>query len=632
MPATRTPPRPHPALRVGITGHRLQRLLESDVAIAGVAAQLRAVLTEIRDAAQTVAHQYAAVYAGPPLLRFISPLAEGSDQIAADAALELGYALDVPLPCLASIYTAAFQQPARPMSEDPRAAFNRLLARAESVQVLDGAPGATLDGAAYAAVGRAVLRHADVLIAVWDGTPPEGAGGTGAVVAQARSWDVPVVVIDPRHPGAWRTDTAVGPSADPTLAGAVREVLAPPPAEATEGQRRRWFGARDAQPAGTRAVAAALRRYLHTRVAWGVGGLFSFIVGIFAFEWPFRHPTVTLGHAAINRARRNWDALWTTPSRVDPALVHPINRLLRDYYAWADGLADRFGTLHRDFATTPYVLAPIAVIAILLAQVGLVNAVPVVRATVEFVILLVNFLLYLRGVFAHYHDQWIDCRSLAEQLRHLAFLWPLGRPLRPVRVSGVAETEASRSAWTGWYARAVARQGGLFPCVMTPERLEAFRQMLVERFIRPQHAYHDRTRRRYSRVHAVLHRVALVLFAGAMALAAADFISVLVGATPPTHAGLDKRFGWAALAAALAILLPGLGTGIHGFMSQGDFSNLSRRSEQMCQQLDALTAKVATTPLTVDALGDIAEDAAEVMRDEVSNWRVFARLKAPALV
>ena len=67
-------------------------------------------------------------------------------------------------------------------------------------------------------------------------------------------------------------------------------------------------------------------------------------------------------------------------------------------------------------------------------------------------------------------------------------------------------------------------------------------------------------------------------------------------------------------------------------MSQGDFSNLSRRSEQMCQQLDALTAAVATTPLTVDALGDVAEDAAEAMRDEVSNWRVFARLKAPALV
>ena len=75
MPAIRTPPRPHPALRVGITGNRLQRLLESDVAIADVAAQLRTVLTEIRDGAQTVAHQYAAVYAGPPLLRLISPLA-----------------------------------------------------------------------------------------------------------------------------------------------------------------------------------------------------------------------------------------------------------------------------------------------------------------------------------------------------------------------------------------------------------------------------------------------------------------------------------------------------------------------------------------------------------------------------
>ena len=479
-----------------------------------------------------------------------------------------------------------------------------------------------------------MLRHSNVLIAVWDGAPPEGPGGTGTVVDQARSWNIPVVVIDPRQPRAWRNAAAVGPAADPTLAGALREVLAPPPPDPPASQRSWWSREARGQGSSTQEgkVAGGLWRYVHTRVAWGVGGLFSFVVRIFAFESPLKRPTVTLGQAAIDRARRNWDALWAKPSRVDPAVVQPINHLLRDYYVWADGLADRFGTLHRDFSTTPYVLAPLAVIAILLAQAGLINAEPAVRATVEFAILLLNFLLYLRGVFAHYHDQWIDCRSLAEQLRHLAFLWPLGRPLRAVRLRGVAATEAQRSEWVGWYARAVARQGGLFPCVMTPERLEAFRQMLVDRFIRPQYQYHDRTRRRYSRVHSVLHRLALVLFAGALGLAAADFIAVLVGGTPPTHAGLDRRFRWAALAAALAILLPGLGTGIHGFMSQGDFSNISRRSEQMCHQLDSLTARIMATPLTVDALGDVAEDAADAMQDEVSNWRVFARLKAPSLV
>ena len=52
----------------------------------------------------------------------------------------------------------------------------------------------------------------------------------------------------------------------------------------------------------------------------------------------------------------------------------------------------------------------------------------------------------------------------------------------------------------------------------------------------------------------------------------------------------------------------------------------------MTQQLEPLIQTVESTPLTLEALGNIAEDAAETMRDEVLNWRVFARLKAPALV
>jgi hypothetical protein len=39
----------------------------------------------------------------------------------------------------------------------------------------------------------------------------------------------------------------------------------------------------------------------------------------------------------------------------------------------------------------------------------------------------------------------------------------------------------------------------------------------------------------------------------------------------------------------------------------------------------------ARTPPAVETLGDLAEDAADVMRDEVLNWRVFVRLKPPSL-
>lgn len=642
MPPAPTPPRPQPALRVGVTGHRLNRLLEPDVDLAGLMAQVRTALSTVRTAAEQAASDYSDVYSGPPLLRLISPLAEGADQLIANEALELGYSLHVPLPCSAAIYTAAFQQVCNASAEDPCAAFQRLIGRADAVQVLDGSPTAVLDGAAYAAVGRAVLRHADLLIAVWDQSPADGAGGTAAVVDQARSWQLPVFVIDPRRPVHARLDDTAGLPAGTDLAALTRDLLAPPPADAAVVKTSWWrvkpkasAGRGGAGNSGPRqSIAAPLLQYLHTRVSWGIGGLFTSVVGFFALDWPPKPRVVTLGGARLVGTRKSWDALWSSPPPLDPAIVTPITQLLREPYAWADGLADRFGTLHRDLSTTPYALAPMAVIAILLAQIGLTDAGagPAVRSTIEFLILFANFLLYLRAVHAHYHDRWIDCRSLAEQLRYLAFLWPLGRPLRAIRYVGDDKGEAPRIAWVGWYARAIARQGGLFPIVFTPERLAECREIVVDRFIQPQLAYHTRASRRNQRVHTVLHRVALVLFAGAMLLSASDFVSVLWTHTPITQAGLSKGFGWAAAAAAVAILLPGIGTGVHGFLSQGDFWNLCLRSQKMTQQLEPLVKTVESTPLTLEALGNVAEDAAETMRDEVLNWRVFARLKAPALV
>jgi hypothetical protein len=257
-----------------------------------------------------------------------------------------------------------------------------------------------------------------------------------------------------------------------------------------------------------------------------------------------------------------------------------------------------------------------------------------IQAGVELGILSLNLIFYEAAIRAGYHDRWIDYRSLAEELRHLAYLWPLGRPLRSARrvLGEAADSEASHFAWVGWYGRAVARQGGLYPGVFTSERLEACREMLVEHFMRPQCHYHGRTLARYRRVKERLHGTALWLFRIAWGLAAIDVVmSLLFHKLPPSQTPLASVFGWGVVAAALAVVLPYVATGTHGFLSQGDFWNLARRSERMCQQLEPLMATVKSAPLTLEALGTFAEDAADVMRDEVLNWRVFVRLKPPAL-
>jgi hypothetical protein len=73
-----------------------------------------------------------------------------------------------------------------------RDAFLELLSQAvETVNM----PPVGIRDEAYEAVGRFVVGHSDVLIAVWDGKPARGQGGTGQIVAEARQRGLPLAWI-----------------------------------------------------------------------------------------------------------------------------------------------------------------------------------------------------------------------------------------------------------------------------------------------------------------------------------------------------------------------------------------------------------------------------------------------------
>ena len=624
-----TPPRPYPAIRVGVVGHRLAALADGGTDLPRLRTTLRTLLDRIQTTAHDTAAEHPGIFAGPARLRVISPLAEGTDQLVATEALQLGYALHVPLPCPAATYSAAFQTSPPGGGEDPRTAFASLLAQAQNVQILDDSPGATLDPAAYAAVGRTVLRHTDVLIAVWDGAPAAGPGGTGEVVDQARAWQLPVVRIDPRRSGEWTFEPNTKASTRQSLEGTIQDLLRPPVAGVPGASARK----------GKRATLSPLAEYLATHPRPGIGGSFAL-----ATRWAagilLPLPIVTLGRATIHRARIEWRALW---QHTDPALAHPVSHGLEEFYVWAEGLGNRYGTLHRDAATTPYLLAPFAVLLALLAHWGetlIGGHAAAAFGWTEVLVLLGIVALYQRAVAQRYHDRWIDYRSMAEEFRQLAFLWPLGRPLPAIELVGETEGEASQFAWVGWYVRAVVRELGLCPGSWTPAHLEKLRDVLANQFIGSQIAYHTRTAERFERVSTRLEQITVWTFICALVIGLLH-VSVF-GRDAPIETTLSysaspiiKSSAWQVLAilgAIMAIYLPALGAAVHGFLSQGDFRNLAHRSQRMCEHLSPLTAEVAHARLHFEDLGVIAEKAAAVMRDEVVYWRVFVRLKPPALV
>ncbi len=153
-------------VRIGITGH--SNLTDATAQL--VASGLREILEEQRDD-----------------LVGVTCLARGADQVFARVVLELGGTLEVVLPA------ADYRE--RKVKPDNAAEFDDLIAEA-SVHTM---PFAESNRDAYMAASEHVLSIVDKMVAVWDGGPSGGHGGTADVVEAARERGLDVTVVWPEH-------------------------------------------------------------------------------------------------------------------------------------------------------------------------------------------------------------------------------------------------------------------------------------------------------------------------------------------------------------------------------------------------------------------------------------------------
>jgi hypothetical protein len=204
MPLTTKPVEaPDPLLRIGITGHR---------AIAADPMVSKAVEAAITKVFQTLANGSTPSKADEPLssptrfrLKAISMLAEGADLVGMQAALECGAELMGVLPFDEQSYREGFA------GGSSRVIFDNVLSKLSSIVVLGGIVG---DDASYELANSEILDRSDVVIAVWDGDPARGPGGTGDVVHDALERGLPVIVISPQ---AETTPTLLGVAGETSL-------------------------------------------------------------------------------------------------------------------------------------------------------------------------------------------------------------------------------------------------------------------------------------------------------------------------------------------------------------------------------------------------------------------------------
>ncbi len=593
--------RPRAALAVGVTGHRRERLAAAgadDSYISNTVAQLLGgIAKSCRDAIEEYGEFFAEAKAE---LRLVTAVAEGSDQLAGEVARRQGWVLDLCLPFSREEY-------ARDFNDDPsRVHYQELLTSARCVFELHGSR--TDEQTAYQAVGRMILDQCDVLIAVWDGNPARGRGGTAQVVAEAIGQRIPVIRIDPSA----RTEPELMWSGldDADLEQLLLETV--PSAPAVPLLKNLVFAL--SQPPGREADAKLLRRFLaggqrphrpamsYPLLLWATG------------VRPMR--VSDFRHREEADSARDLRELLATVS-ASPHVDNGRLQRLVDRYARADAAALDYSRLHRSGFVGNYALAALAV---LLALAGLVMPQLKVLLVGGELLVVVSILIRTRaGNRAGWHAMWLDNRHLAERLRTLCLTSLVGD-------LGLRHSEQRDAAaipgWVGWYSRAAGREAGLLCRRADRGYLEQV-QAVALAAIEEQIHYQETGAAEAHAIEERLERAGEFCF-GATILACTVWL-VLTVAGVQMH--ISGKVSATEVLTLLTGLLPALGAASYGIRMQADFAGNAARAAVTSDRLSRLAQSIRRDPPSQERLSARLRRLADIMLADVERWRATYKVR-----
>jgi hypothetical protein len=440
-------------IRIGVTGHRD---LESSAALVDVPDRVRRLVPRSSTTSVRVG--------------VVSALAEGADRLVVDevfhhaAALGEQARLEVVLPFPRERYVD--EQEFSQRAEDE---FDKWLSRSESVMEVGATWKPEQGDRAYEAASHLVVARSDVLVALWDGKPSRGPGGTADTLLFAAELGKPCVWV-PTDGVAEPYDNFKPGSATAFLADVRKRAAA---SDSEEG----------ADDASERSVAATL-------------------AGAFAELDEFnRTPLPPLPHL-----RRRIERELGTTDAVEDWIALPFAR--------AATLADQFQSR---FMLATWLIAALATGAAAALAVSVTQEHPSQAwAWAEVSALVSLFLLFVLVHLAGLHRRWLSYRLLAERFRSAFFIAPVGIDFQ--RGAGLEAAFVERRS-ADWLQRGVEEVWESRPREPTPLDMETLRRRLADRWIGSQISYHARACRQHERHGRVLTSLILVCFFGTVAFA-----------------------------------------------------------------------------------------------------------------
>lgn len=611
-------PRPAPAFRLGVVGNR--DLQDADKG--ALTATVTRFLTQLRAAIDTSLTELSKVggtepyIPNPPRLFLVDSLAEGADQLVAEAAISAGhgYRIRCPIPFATDVYKAFFAYD----REASIAAYDRITHEQANDPIIveltcSSEPAHRSDG--YAAAADIILDNSDLLFAIYDFARSGREGGTVETVEKGLAAGLPVVAIDLRDPGKLvvprgQSSGDAGEAVTPdVLQDIVGRILLPPGAN------------------------AGLQRYLREPLIAG-GGVTRFVLRslnqIYGAFWS-AIPTLGAIGAALqlsgHRAEPRANAL---PSAQDPErtrIIDEVQRPYRERMAPVDALAGFYMKFYRGSFVMNFVFGAFAVLFGLLSYFNHAHMAVWLRA--EIVALGVILINFIGSRLWDWHGRALDYRFIAEYLRQMAMLAPLGRSAPSIRPAAQYHGHDPTDTWMGWYVRALDRDHGLIdfesrarPTVLQMDEafLDTMRSRLCREWLLGQLQYYQTIERRFEGAITVFRALMFLLFA---------ITAVGVGAHLMHFTIALDVSSWredAVLTIILAALPAFLGA-LHGIAVQGELEVTAERAGDMTAHLAnvilVMTCQADAKSGTLMQLSDEAVHAARMMLEEVLDWRII---------
>lgn len=611
------PARPSLVLRLGITGARNLRADQLE----RIRKQLNDVFGLVKSemeqlaAANAVADSYASEPGADlrPTVYLITPLALGADRLAAKAALDQECGIYVPMPFPQAVYeqdftgNAGMSQDAEPISaEQDLAQFRHLLTLASGKLELDGDRGAGPDdrhsaGRAYEAVGRFVVRHSDLLLAIWDGKPSNGLGGTAEIVHFAGTAGVPVWWIHTQE------------ECEPEWLADIQDIqyLKPsaPDAPTAEARLRAYLERMISPPAYVPRHKGSWLDYLAT---WFEEKEIS-PLGAYFRESSLAGSVIWKTYAIVLGASEG-EAEDQPAAAALPA--DPVSRYWFDRYAAADGRARDYADRYRSgYLLT--ILSTMTVLACGACSLGLhvwssnKKSWSVAIGVFELLVLLLITFLILLAIHFEWHRKSIEYRLLAELFRKEGALGALGWALSVEKVQQLADND--QLSWLGWLFSATQRAG---PLPNGRIARESGRTILLN-LLDEQLAYHQRREKK-----------ALTASRTFEWLSSWTFAAVLVCVAFKIFAELSGHLGSAVGLGVTATALAGVSAAFVAIRGYAELPLLAEQSHHMIRELRSARLRVlrldTSRPLVSQDLGVQAAAVATLMLQDLDGWgRLF---------